>query len=165
MDIWSTADLFLLQTCLFREVIYAKVTEKKYDMTLWEVLAIQWGYHDNWYQWPIASISLCPTPWQYELHLFIENGEGNYINAGQRQPTLFNIHSPFIPFSSEIPQSFKLSTWISDSISQSPLPTGLANERHWGKAEGGEKLGYLILSQSARLRWSTSSFGGYLLWF
>ena len=37
-------------------------------------------------------------------------------------------------------------------ISLSPLPTGLASERHWGKAEGGEKLGYFILSQSARLR-------------
>lgn len=37
-------------------------------------------------------------------------------------------------------------------ISQSPLPTDLASERHWGMAEGGEKLGYFILSQSACLR-------------
>ena len=41
---------------------------------------------------------------------------------------------------------------MGNCISLSPLPTGLASERHWGKAEGGEKLGYSILSQSARLR-------------
>lgn len=53
-------------------------------------------------------------------------------------------------------------------ISQAPLPTGLANERHWGKAEVMEQERGQGISPRVclpALRWNPSSSGGFLLWF
>lgn len=41
-----------------------------------------------------------------------------------------DIHSPYIPFSSEIPQSFKLSM-DSGSISQSPFALNMMHDQVW----------------------------------
>lgn len=57
---------------------------------------------------------------------------------------LSQIHSP--------PTEYPISAIRGNYISQAPLPTGLANERHWGEgwsARGGERPGYFSVSLPA----------------
>lgn len=142
---------------------------------------VQWIWQHLWGMDRTRKSKVCPTttsgcnwpwtPWRRVAWMMlatkVQEGLGSSsvdANVSQTMPGLVT----YLSILRSIPHPKRTPSLLSAAgkcISQSPLPTGLANERHWGKAEGGEKLGYLILSQSARLRWSTSSFGGYLLWF